>query len=185
MDVLTAILGCSMYMDDNLTRAIMESTSQSNPYFVQNTSLDFAPPEALPTNADDATMRAETIAAHGGRAVLGVMQIPVVWLKSFGRTTRDAFDPCINVTIGTAMLSQFAYECRRTYGPSSNSVNLRPCILRKYASASGMLDFEVITNLELRDQRPPVRELSDGPIYRPSWGAWGADCILVPLGNAR
>ena len=108
MDVLAAILGCSMYMDDNLTRAIMESTSQSNPYFVQNTSLDFAPPEALPTNADEATTRAETIAAHGGRAVLGVMQIPMVWLTTFGRTTRDAFNPCINVTIGTAMLSQFA-----------------------------------------------------------------------------
>ena len=116
MDVLSAILGCSLYMDDNLVRAIVESTSQSNPYFVQNVSLDFAPPESTPTTVEQGVAQADAIAKHGGRAVLGVMQIPALWLTGYGRSLRDAFDPCVNITIGTAMLSNFAYECSKSSG---------------------------------------------------------------------
>ena len=32
MDVLTAILACSLYRDDALVRAIAESNSRGNPY---------------------------------------------------------------------------------------------------------------------------------------------------------
>src|SRR5579862_4978196 len=41
MDVLSTILACSLYLeDDSIVRAIAESNSQSNPYFVLDASID-------------------------------------------------------------------------------------------------------------------------------------------------
>ena len=184
MDVLSALLGCSLYMDDNLVRAIVESTSQSNPLFVQNVALDSTPPEEPPITVAQAVAQAEAIAKHGGRPVLGLMQIPAVWLTGFGRSLQDAFDPCINVTIGTAMLSNFAYECAKASG-AKDKTSVRPCITRKYATAAGALDFEIVTNLELQIQRPKDRETPNAPIYRGSWATWGSDAILVTLEGAK
>jgi hypothetical protein len=183
MDVMSAILACSLYLDDPLVRAIVESTSQSNPLFVQNVSIDSAPAVGTPTTVDEAVAQSEMITKYGGRAVVGLMQVPIVWLAGFGRSVREAFDPCVNVTVGTTMLSNFAYECSRSTGTRERKA-LRPCITRKYATAAGMLDFEVITRLELEVQQPKNAEPIDAPIYRQGWRSWGVESILVSFPGA-
>ena len=107
MDVLTTILTCSLYIgDDSLVRAVAESTPDKNPYFVVDASIDLTQvdPPPPPKTSAEALARATDILAKGGRPVLGLMQVPPVWLSAFGHELPDAFDPCVNIAVGTAML---------------------------------------------------------------------------------
>jgi len=190
MDLLATVLSCSMYFDDDLVRAIAQSISHTNQYFVADvaiemTALDSPEPHTLVY----AMARAEEIAARGGRPVLGLMQLPPAWIDSYGRSNRDAFDACTNVAIGTAMLSQFDYEClgssRGAQPPSDRQ--RRSCVVKRYADATGVPEFVTVTTLELRFQRPVAMadHVLDTPIFfgdttqRDS----GADRIFVPLSH--
>lgn len=193
MDLLSTLLACSLYIaDDDLTRAIAESNSQSNPYFVLDTTLDATEmvPQPPPQTADAAVLRAEDILAHGGRPVLGLMQLPPGWIAAFGRPLRDAFDPCVSVAIGTAMLSQFDDECRgptaaphtRLPGRSAphGAIERRACVLRKYQDAIGVGDFVTMTTLELRFQRHAEPDIARAPIFAMAPASpWGPQTLLV------
>ncbi len=88
MDVLTTILTCSLYLaDDDLVRAIATSTSQSNPYFVLDTSVDWTQvdPPPTPKSAAEAVARARDILSKGGRPLLGLLEVPPGWMIAFGR----------------------------------------------------------------------------------------------------
>jgi Transglycosylase SLT domain len=192
MDVLSAILACSLYAsDDDLVRAIAESNSQSNPYFVVDTSIDLAdvdPPSPAKT-IDAAVAHAQGILSSGGRPILGLMQVTPPWLDAFGRELKDAFDTCTNIAIGTALLSQFDYECARegpspgarskSFSPSGRDAR-RQCVLGKYGEAIGLADFVTLTRFELRYQRPKLAAVEGAPIFAPpSARVWGPDQLLV------
>jgi hypothetical protein len=190
MDLLATILACSLYFDDDLVRAIAESNSHANPYFVTDVGIELTaiiPPD--PRTVDDALVRVHDIAAKGGRPALGWMDLPPAWIASFGRSNRDALDGCTNIAIGSAMLSQFDYECREVRATGPGDARRRACVIRKYADAIGMPDFVTITDLELRFQRPvPLAEhVMDTPILfeGATPRTWGADRILVPVDGPR
>jgi hypothetical protein len=183
-----------MYFDDDLVRAIAQSISHSNQYFVSDvgiemTSLD--PPE--PHTLADAMARVGEITAKGDHPVLGLMELPPTWIDAFGRTNRDAFDACTNVAIGTAMLSQFDYECRNsaptTPTTSTRNGQQRACVLRKYADAVAVPEFVTVTNLELRFQRPVVfaDHVLDTPILFADAGEHGphSDRIFITVEPPR
>jgi hypothetical protein len=190
MDLLTTILTCSLYLaDDNLVRAIAESSSQRNPYFVLDTSIEriVVDPPALPKSASEALARTADILANGGRPVLGLMQVPPLWMSVFGRELADAFDACTNIAVGTAMLSQFDSECaaegtpKTAPKPRAPSAAGRRCVLRKYEEAIGEGEFATVTTLELRYQRPLAPSIADAPIFAaPQARNWGPDQLLVP-----
>src|SRR5262249_27013554 len=152
--------------------AIAQSTRRSNPFFVLDPVLDYAlievPPE--PKTLEAAKARLADISAKGGHPLLGLLQIPPTWMTDFGRPLQDAFDPCINISIGSPMLSAMDGECStHPSGPSKRSAPARKriggtplpprraCVLRKYAEATGMRDFELLIRLELGAQRHVVR----------------------------
>jgi hypothetical protein len=201
MDVLTTILACSLYIsDDALVRAIAESSAQSNPYFVIDASVDLTQvdPPPSPKTATEAAVRAGDILAKGGRPVLGLMQLPPAWVSAFGRELAAAFDPCVNIAIGSAMLAAFDAQCGAALSPTavskthgargasrsaaSPSPALRRCILRKYEDAIGLPDFATVTTLELRYQRLRRADVTDAPIFATgSSASWGPDQLLVPI----
>ena len=98
------------------------------------------------------------------------------------RDIEDAFDPCVNVALGTAMLAAFESECasgarddvtvpplasRETRGLAAMRLH-RACVLRKYESAIGEADFAAVTTLELRAQRLAPVVVTDAPIFLPA-----------------
>ncbi len=176
MDVVSTILACSLYLgDDELVRAIAESTSESNPFFVVDRALDLTqvdpppPPKTMP----EALARLETIRAQGGRPVLGLLQLAPTWLATFGREVREAFDPCVNIAVGTAMLAAFDAECTamsfpaQASSPARSATRRRACILHKYQEAIGERDFVTVTLLELHAQRSLPALVNDAPIFAP------------------
>jgi hypothetical protein len=201
VDLLTAILACSVYAsDDALVRAIAQSNSHGNEFAVvdaaaQADSGDPRQPE--PRTLDAAMGRLEEVLSKDGRPLLGWMQLPPDWVTMFGRDLREAFDPCVNVSVGTAMLSAFDYECSRAtagappaprHGRSrvprsaTRDLDRRACVVRKYGEAIGMPDFGVVTTLELRYQRSFDGAQASSPIQvGPGATQWGADCVFLTL----
>ena len=59
----------------------------------------------------DAHRIVDAIIAKGGRPAVGFMAVPVTWAARFGRTTDDLFDGCTNISIATAMLSEYEHAC--------------------------------------------------------------------------
>jgi hypothetical protein len=202
MDLLSILLACNLYTaDEPLVRAIAETNSHGNPFSVIDPSLDYrqveVPPD--PKTLEAALARLDDITSKGGKPLLGIMQLPPSWMKVFGRAPRDGFDACINVSIGTAMLSAMDHECAAQAGPRIEPVAHRSrrlpvmvvlppdraCVVRKYGQAIGLPDFELLISLELGGQRPlqPPRAPVDAPIVFPEVNerTWGPDCIFVPL----
>jgi len=194
MDLLTTILACSLYAsDDALVRAIAEGPSGKNPFLVLNPVADSAEAEVPPSlkGEAEATARARDLMAKGGRPLLGLLELPVAWLDVFGRPLESAFDPCTNIAIGSAMLSEFDFECGGAKGTTAprgdrarllERVNRRTCVLRKYEAAIGSDDFTEAIQLELSAQRPATPSIQDAPILAPLTAPrWGSDQLLVPL----
>lgn len=200
---------CSLYpQGEPLVRAIAQSSPEGNVLSVVEAAASVDDLGALgrPATIDQALARVDAIDAKGGQPRLGWMQVSPEWVKAFGRPLRDAFDPCINVSIGTAMLSAFDYECEgegaaragqaRGRGEASGRKGetalsgRERCVLRKYGAALGMPDFESITMLELRFQRSAdERGVAGAPIFVEAPGrvrcTWGSDCIFVPVTGDR
>jgi hypothetical protein len=125
------------------------------------------------------------------------MQVPPVWLSAFGHELPDAFDPCVNIAVGTAMLSEFDSECgghipskasskpprwARATGPSAA---LRRCVLGKYERAIGFPDFALVTTLELHMQRPSPPAALDAPILVIATAQGSRpDSLLVPTSGS-
>ena len=191
MDLLTTILTCSLYAsDDALVRAIAEGPSGTNPYFVLNTAVDSADatPLSAPRSEAEATARSAALVAQGGRPLLGLLELPPAWLAAFGRPLASAFDPCVNIAIGTAMLSEFDAACASKVLPQGpwarmlERTNRRACILHRYEAAIGAIDFADAIELELSVQKPATATIEDAPIFpRASARTWGPDKLLVYL----
>ena len=191
MDLLATILTCSLYAsDDALVRAIAEGPSGSNPYLVVNTADGPAPtdPVPAPKSEREAIARVAELRTEGARLLLGLLEIPPSWLDAFGRPLASAFDPCINVAIGTAMLSEFDAQCasrvpaRDERSRRLERTNRRVCVLRRYEDAIGSVDFADAIGLELSVQRPRAASIEDAPIFAPPRVRdWGPDQLLVLL----
>ena len=189
MDLLATILTCSLYAsDDALVRAIAEGPSDKNPYFLVNTAAPADGLVAPPKTEKEAATRSRELMARGGRPLLGLLEVPPSWIDAFGQSLESAFDPCTNVAIGTAMLSEFDAECADRAPPRTERArmlertNRRVCVLRKYEAAIGVEDFEGAILLELSVQQPASASIEDAPIFAPpSARSWGPDRLLVPL----
>jgi hypothetical protein len=188
MDVLAALLACSLYpADDALVRALAESNSHSNPYFVYDPTLDPNDGElpSEPHSVAQALARANEVSAKGAIPLLGLFEIPPTWAAAFGRDRAEAFDACTNVAIGTAWLSNFASDClRAAHAPHTARAarDERACVLRRYADALGMPDLVTVVTLELRAQRPVPLAIFEAPIFTPSSPRpWGPDRVFAPL----
>jgi len=189
MDLLATILTCSLYAsDDAVVRAIAEGSSGKNPYFVVNTAAPADGLVAPPKTEKEAATRSQELMAQGGRLLLGLLEVPPSWIDAFGQSLESAFDPCINIAIGTAMLSEFDAACadkvpRRTERARMlERTNRRVCVLRKYEAAIGAEDFADAILLELSVQEPARASIEDAPIFAPpSARTWGPDRLLMPL----
>jgi hypothetical protein len=190
MDLLTTILTCSLYAsDDALVRAIAEGPSGSDPYLVLDPVADAAQASApAPARSEtEATARARDLTAKGGRPLLGLLELPPAWLDLFGRPLASAFDPCTNIAIGSAMLSEFDFECAgaspRDQRPRGlDRVNRRTCVIHKYEAALGADDFATVIELELSAQPSLAPSIEDAPIFAAVTAPhWGSDQLLVSM----
>ena len=140
-------MACSLYADDSLVEALAHVHSRENPHFV----MDAAGVSGnSPASLASAKAELARIEAAAGRPLLGLLAVPASAAVAYGKVPEDLFDPCTNIAVGTAMLSQFAYECSGAPAPKPPAVpslpqrdptadvprtSLRPCVVRKFGQA--------------------------------------------------
>jgi hypothetical protein len=172
-----------LHGDDALVRAIVDNV-HDNPFAIVTPELDPDTDAAssAPQTLETAVAQLREVTAHGGEPLVGLMQAPVAWALAFGRNPQDLFDPCINISIGSAMLSAFDYACAR-FKPRSTpaSATRRACVMRRYSEAIRMPDLETVAMLTIRYQRAAPALPSDAPIFAsiPDGRTWGSDCVFV------
>ena len=149
MDVLTLILACSVYPDDSLVRAMVDLASQGNPHFVgdMTTLATFD----KTSNTNDAERLVAELGRQGGRPVVGLMGIPPSWAVRYGRTRHELYDGCVNIWVGTAVLSSHYESCVAAHAaiftpghPGDRQKRVAPpeavrlCALRRFGADLGV-----------------------------------------------
>jgi hypothetical protein len=167
MDVLTAaIVACSLYFDEALVRALVEGQSQGAQYFVGDLS-DLKSSSAPDLRAARALFSA--VERRGHRPALGLMGVPIDWSAALSRTPADLWNPCINISIGTAKLSDFDYACRQSRAHARSQLASRECVVRHYADALGLpsrqqsLFVRAILQMARRFKRHPLKLSAEEP----------------------
>jgi hypothetical protein len=187
IDILAAILTCSLYADDALVRAIVDN-AHDNPLVIFTPERDHETGalSTAPETLERAVTHLRDVVANGGRPLVGLMQVPVTWASTFGREATDLFDPCINVSIGSAILSEFDYVCGRpkqtngVHNRSASRASRRTCAVQCYAQAVRMPDLASVVMLNLRSQRAPLASPAEAPIFHaPPDRLWGSDRMLL------
>jgi hypothetical protein len=146
MDVLVAlILSCSLHFDDHLVEALARKLSITNQYFVGDLS-DLNTYDSAKSVAD-ARRIVDAIIAKGDRPAVGFMAVPVTWAARFGRTTDDLFDGCTNISIATAMLSDYERAC--TLKPDHRWPPKHPSRRRRQQLSSPALRYCILRRLEI------------------------------------
>jgi hypothetical protein len=127
--------------------------------------------------------------ADGGAPVFGLLPVSSAWASMFDRQPAEVFDACVDMSIATAMLEEFARRCGERD---------RACIVRKYAEALQFDEFadEVITELRANGEagQRPVRAgviVTEAALRSPivvesdAVRDWGADQLVVPVAVQR
>jgi hypothetical protein len=137
VDVLSAVLACSLYPDPELVAALVNVQSRGHTYLVG----DLTDPDNVDA-ADSATAVATYVAYRrkGHRVGLGLLGIPTDLLP--GRRVGNPaalWDGCFNIRVGTLRLRQLDQRCRRVGSKvvRDGSRN-RGCVVTAFARDLGL-----------------------------------------------
>jgi hypothetical protein len=135
------LLACSLHADQRLLEAIVDVYSAGNPSTVVDVGIsaleDQDQPLALLDGArSQRSARADVfrLLAQGGDPLFGLLPVRRGWAQEFGKSVDDLFEPCANVAVASAKISEFDYACR-SHGPRPTSLRRRSCTLRGYAGS--------------------------------------------------
>ncbi|WP_045761423.1 lytic transglycosylase domain-containing protein [Xanthomonas albilineans] len=100
-DLMSLIIACSIGVHPQTVQAIIKYESGGNPYAINNQVRSF-----YPNRLEDAQRIAVEQVRAGRSTDIGLMQINSQHLRKFSVTPVDLLDPCINIRVGTTILSK-------------------------------------------------------------------------------
>jgi hypothetical protein len=186
---LAALFACSLYADDALVVALADNVQQ-NPLSIvvpSDPSVSESS-ESETATIEHARTKVRELISRGDSLLIGLLQVPPTWARTFGREPEELLDACVNVSIGTAMLSEFDYGCARiaraafaAKSPAGGADSRRHCVFERYSNAIGMPEAATVVTLALRYSRPRPTVACDAPIlpWTGERSLWGADRVLV------
>lgn len=141
MPLTELLLACSLHADQRLLEAIVDVYSAGNPSTVVDVGISALEGQDQPLAVLDGTRssgsaRADAfrMLAQGGDPLFGLLPVRPAWAREFGKSVDDLFEPCANVAVASAKISEFDYACR-SHGPRPTSLRRRACTLRGYAGS--------------------------------------------------
>jgi hypothetical protein len=157
MDLLTVIATCGFSRNYPLVLGMIMAYSQGEPHTV-HAAGEFADAQ-LDNEAVDEPEAAGTKEAAIAqmkrieRPLVGLLPVPAAWAMTYQATPEDLLDPCINLSVGTAQLSEYERRCakRGARGDAAQS-----CAVHEYAQAAGIPLFEELALEELQQPTRPA-----------------------------
>lgn len=142
MDLPSLLLACSVHADDLLLESIAYVHGRGNPYAITDAGSVAARnqdegPTLTPSSAKAAREIVLEMLADGGAPVIGILPARPEWAGEFGKAIGDLFDPCTNVAVASAKISEFDYGCHAR-GRAASSRARRTCTLTRYGSSLGL-----------------------------------------------
>jgi hypothetical protein len=118
MDLITTIVICSMYHNNNIVNAIIQNGtgSEQNPLAI-GIVKQVGQPGKIKTDfksSQEASDYAKAALAQGEHLEIGKMQIPSGWqskLSQYGLTLDDLLFPCKNIAVASDLLNQAEAYC--------------------------------------------------------------------------
>lgn len=102
MNLVTMILACSVYSNQSIINAMVETNSQNNPWVISGQ------PYKTEQKALDA---AQKLQAEGTPFQIGLMQIPDFWLENKPVSLKELLRPCRNMVVATQILNGALDSC--------------------------------------------------------------------------
>lgn len=128
MDMVTLILACSLYPNNALPYAIIQTGSAGNPLTVRtrHTQKSFKKVSAAITYTQHALDRGEPV-------WVGVMQLSSRWFTQQQPkvSLAELFEPCKNVVLATSVLNQLTHRCQMEI-QNTPQLSLTECVLSQY-----------------------------------------------------
>lgn len=128
MDLVTLILACSLYADNTLPYAMIQTSTQNNPLVV-TVDDDIKTFKTIPA----AVQYTQTQIAQGKNLEIGLMQISSQWLPEIGAHASDLFRPCKNLVVATQILEKLRLKCQSLVANNPNT-DIQSCVLSSYKS---------------------------------------------------
>lgn len=128
MDLITLVLACSLYTDNSIPYAMIQTGPQNNPLVVtvdNNTKIFKTIPAAV--------QYTHTQIALGKNVEMGLMQISNRWLPEIGAHVSDLFRPCKNLVVATQILEKLRFKCQ-SMSANSPTFDIQACVLSLYKS---------------------------------------------------
>lgn len=126
MDLVTLVLACSLYADNSIAYAMIQTGTQNNPLAVtvDGTRQTF---RSMPL----AIRYTQRQIAEGKNVAIGLMQIPSQWLPEITAHASDLFRPCKNLVVATQILEKLRLQCQ-TITANKPNTNIQACVLSLY-----------------------------------------------------
>lgn len=126
MDLVTLVLACSLYADNSIPYAMIQTGTQNNPLVV-TVNDDTKTFKTIPA----AVKYTHTQIALGKNLEIGLMQIPNRWLPEIGAHASDLFRPCKNLVVATQILEKLRFKCQSIVA-NNPTVDIQSCVLSLY-----------------------------------------------------
>lgn len=127
MDLVTLILACSLYTDNAIPYAMIQTGTRNNPLVVTVDDDDTKTFKTIPA----AVQYTQTQIAQGKNLEIGLMQISSRWLPEIGAHASDLFRPCKNLVVATQILEKLRLKCQFIVANNPNT-DIQSCVLSLY-----------------------------------------------------
>lgn len=130
MDLITLVLACSLYADNSLPYAMIQTGSENDPLVVtvDNHTKHFKTESSAMDYTQKQIMQGKTI-------YIGLMQLSSDWLSKIKAPPEELFRPCKNVVIATQIMNTLHVQCQ-TRVKQNPTLNIQTCMLSMYKAGT-------------------------------------------------
>ena len=160
MDLVTLVLACSLYSDNAIPYAMIETGSENNPLVVTVDSK----PKQFKTELEAITYTQQQM-AQGKIVNIGLMQVPSQWLPKVGAHAADLFRPCKNLVVSTQIMNKAQLQCQ-TLAERNPTLNIQTCMLSMYKTGNtqaGLTYADTVVNYAKKHPFLPLAEKARDP----------------------
>lgn len=160
MDLVTLVLACSLYSDNAIPYAMIETGSENNSLLV---TVDSEPKQFK--TEPEAIAYTQKQMAQGKTVDIGLMQVPSQWLPKVGAHAADLFRPCKNLVVATQIMNKVQLQCQ-ALAEHNPTLNLQTCMLSMYKTGNtqtGLAYAGTVIDYEKKHPFLPLAEKARDP----------------------
>jgi len=130
MDLVTLVLACSLYVNNSIPYAIVQTDSKNDPLAVtvNNVTKHF-------TKVSEAMHYTKQQIAQNKIVNIGLMQISSQWLPTSRASVDELFRPCKNVFVATQVMNTFHLRCQ-ALAEHDSTIDISACTLSMYKTGN-------------------------------------------------